>query len=799
YNNSKNNTNLIISRNVTIYGAKYYYNKKNLGDTIIDGQKVNRFFEISPNVTVNIYGINFINGNQKNNIINNSNNSNITANLSISIIGKGFDSLGYGAPGGAIYNKGTLRITNCKFENNTASNTGGAIYNSGNCIILNSSFINNTALAKYISNVIVMCGGTIYVYEGNGGAMANNGGNLTIKFSNFSYNNAIVGSDIYNINNSNLNIESSGFYYSSSDTGAIFNCKSSTLVINKSKLLGLQKDNKKIIFTEGKSIITNNNISSAYYGIFNSGTADIEKNNINNCFIAIQNNGKNVKINQNTLTNNSQAIYNIGSLVNISKNSIVNASIGIFNKGSYVIINKNIIKLNKIYVLKTKRISHSKNGRPIYVNRISYVSGIVNYGKNVTIEENKISAKKAKYFSFKGIINDEKNVKIINNRLNSLNIGINNLNSSLIKNNSLSNCNTGIYNNGVSAVIKFNKIYNCIIAINNEKSKASINNNYIEGKGKYGIYNTGTKTSINNNIVNVKVIDNEKGKDNSTINKTNTNLTINMIPDGYHRFTVDPGYYEYGIYNNGTKTVIKSNTLMSYGKYAIYNDINSLIIKNNNILDVQSPYGDPCVQPHISYRYGIYNAKNNVSISNNNIKSKLGVYNEGNSVKIANNTINSFSAIYNKGKYANITKNRLNYEYPLMYLKSTLNYGIINSGNNVKIGNNTVEDYYYGVYNIGDNTKINTNVINGKKEGFGIYISKKSKMNVFYKNKISKFKYGIFLNQAKPINYNFNNNKIIKNKIIENKIGLASIYKFKNKKNVFKGNKKNIINPKKGR
>lgn len=369
YKASDSNTNLIISRNVSIYGAKYYYKDKNIEDTVIDGGNYTRFFNISKGVTVNIYGITFINGNYKPSMaINSSNSSNYSISTAIPVvIGGNREILGYGGPGGAIYNEGTLNIDECKFENNLASNHGGAIYNSGNCNIIRSIFINNTALRYYYySNYGAMCGGSYYEYEGSGGAITNNNGNLTILYSNFTSNNATTGAAVYSINNSNLTIEYSGFYYNSVAKGAIYSCKSSNLSIIRSNLINNGKHGT-IIFTEGKakimynnisgaynsiysngnSTIMNNNIFKAYYGIYNYGFAIVEKNIIKSCVVGIYNEFNPIKILYNILNNNRYSIINYGSYSTIYGNTLKNISYGISNNADYVNIkNNNISAMN---------------------------------------------------------------------------------------------------------------------------------------------------------------------------------------------------------------------------------------------------------------------------------------------------------------------------------------------------------------------------------------------------------------------------------------------------------------------
>lgn len=149
----KNNTNIVINRNITISG-------KYANGTILDGERKSSFFEISRGVSVKLINLTFING-----------------------FNSGYSSFFLNG-GGAIRNYGELYIINSCFINNTQNSSlslssgGGAIKNVGNLSINNSYFINN--------------------YGVNGGAIFNVG-ELNINGSLFTNNRASFhGNDIYN-------------------------------------------------------------------------------------------------------------------------------------------------------------------------------------------------------------------------------------------------------------------------------------------------------------------------------------------------------------------------------------------------------------------------------------------------------------------------------------------------------------------------------------------------------------------------------------------------------------------------
>lgn len=170
-----NNGNLKITKSVNIYGAKYYYKDNRRGETIINAEQLNNIFTTSSGITVNIYGIKFINANP-----------------------------GEKSKGGIIYQDGTINIVDCTFSKNNAE-YGSAIYqNSGSLNIVNSVFENNNA----VFGTIYKRGGSLKitnsVFKNNnaeiwGGAICQYySGTTTISKSTFTENNAgTAGGAIY--------------------------------------------------------------------------------------------------------------------------------------------------------------------------------------------------------------------------------------------------------------------------------------------------------------------------------------------------------------------------------------------------------------------------------------------------------------------------------------------------------------------------------------------------------------------------------------------------------------------------
>ncbi len=205
--------------------------------TILDGENLNRIFFIQSGANVFIFNLTFINGNNTN--------------------------------GGAIQNNGTLTVNNCKFTSNTAgwngtsTNYGGAINNQGTLTVNNSIFNNNNARV----------GGAIYnnpyatldvndnTFSDNnarlGGAIYNHGTSF-VKGSTFTNNTAWRGGAIYNLNYDQLlNIDN-----------CVFNDNNATYIG------GAVYNNDGNVTVTG-SIFTNNSAPKMGGAVYNEGLFDV--------------------------------------------------------------------------------------------------------------------------------------------------------------------------------------------------------------------------------------------------------------------------------------------------------------------------------------------------------------------------------------------------------------------------------------------------------------------------------------------------------------------------------------------
>lgn len=300
--NGANNTNISIAKNMTITG-------NSPTETIIEGQGL--IFLINPNVNVIIQNLTLKNG---------------TA-----------------AFGGAICNYGTLRVENCTFVNNSATQAGGAITNwfgtlnvidctflnntspeggsilnlGGNCTVNGSTFINNTATNAFFggaaifdlqgnlnitgsnftnNNATASDGAAVYssgnlniygcTFTGNeGGAVINEYGTLNITTSNFRNNSAIYyGGAVYTYGN--CTVSSSNFTNNNAHDGGcigsfgILTVSDSTFTGNQAEELGGAIYIEGNLTVENCTFILNNGTSGG--AICNNGTSTINSSIFNN-------------------------------------------------------------------------------------------------------------------------------------------------------------------------------------------------------------------------------------------------------------------------------------------------------------------------------------------------------------------------------------------------------------------------------------------------------------------------------------------------------------------------------------
>jgi len=262
--------------------------------------------------------------------------------------------------GGAIYihDNDKFEIDNCEFINNSAKTDGGAIFNYGNnTYIHNSNFTDNKGTM----------GGAIYNYQNtnttvenssfrdniatkikSGGAIYNEGHNLSINNSNFKNNSNIA---IYTIVNS-TNISNSNFKDNEGVLGIGFSDSKVDLANSLWKNNSISNNSNGIIIVDGKRNELSNLILEGHddiWGISIYGTKNVLTNiSISNFSLGLLLNiGSSYNTFKNgTIKNNVYGVIIEGDVNNITGTNIINnTDYGIFvDSGEY-----NFINYNRIY------------------------------------------------------------------------------------------------------------------------------------------------------------------------------------------------------------------------------------------------------------------------------------------------------------------------------------------------------------------------------------------------------------------------------------------------------------------
>ena len=284
------------------------------------------------NITIN-KNMNILGQSEEGTIINGTNSNsifNIPSGITVSIINITLSN-GNSANGGAIYNDGILTINNTILMGNTATQSGGAINNQYAMIVNNSIFTNNTA---FFGGAIYNHGGAPYTpmtingstftnnYASDGGSIFNDigsGGLLNITNTNFLGNNATQsGGAVYTlyalaINNSTFTNNTATQNFG----GAIFdNCNYLTVPV---------------IITN--TTFTNNTATGGGALYTNINTLTITGSNFINNYAstngggAISNLDSILNITNTTFTNNTATTTGAGGAINNQFAMIVNNSI----------------------------------------------------------------------------------------------------------------------------------------------------------------------------------------------------------------------------------------------------------------------------------------------------------------------------------------------------------------------------------------------------------------------------------------------------------------------------------------
>ena len=446
--------------------------------------------------TYNEYGIkitknvNIIGQNTKNTIINSKGKQTFVIESNVKLESLTIKNAKSTINGGAIYNKGVLKLHGIKIETSYARNLGGAIYNTGTLNIKKSSFSSNNAK--------------------NGGAIFN-AKSLTVSRSTFNYNKAKdIGSAIYSINSaiisgtnftqninssicinkkSTITIKSASFSYNRGlNGGAIYN-RQSKLVIQKSAFKNnIATNNGGAIYSTGTTNIINSFFSN---NRAHDGGAIISKLKLNI---------KDTTLRFNNATTSGGAIKSTGNTViqtsTLQENRAKNA-------GALLVTTN---KATKTIIQKSKFVKNTaNNGAAAYIDGKTKLT--IDY---TTFTHN---TKNALFIKTTSAGNKIYNTSFTNNQAN--NGGAIKIEGSTI---SIDKCK-----------FKENKA-TLGGAIYNYKAKTTITNSLILNNQKYDLYNTKGKLVANYNWWGTNSVTNTRTYNVSR--KNNICMTLNVQSSG---------------------------------------------------------------------------------------------------------------------------------------------------------------------------------------------------------------------------------------------------------------------------
>ena len=610
---------------------------------------------------------------------------------------------GKAAEGGAIYNDGSLTLSDVKLSDNAADSYGGAVFNNGHLVVGNSVFDSNDIVNRGSASVDY---GGAAIYNWYDGVLTVSGSNFTNNIKNYKNGDRLVGavatigdatiSDSCFVNNAGRwggAISASGYLIAGDDVN--------TLTVSGSTF----KENGGLygagIFVAGSDFTVSDCVFDKNTAF---GKGNMTPNNNNGAAIVVTDTGKDITgaITGSNFTNNKAqyggAIYicegNIAISDSLFENNSADVEGGAIDIDSA--INNPVVTVeNSKFVNNTPQAIHNSKELHLGIetftdlqNAIDLVDGILTLDSDIAMTDDE-----AANFVNGVIIN--KNIRIDGkgHTIDAKNLGrifkINNWCDVTLTNVTLTNGNTtvggAIYNFGNLDLVHVN-------FVNNTAKYGGAIMNYAYGLVLDDSTFTNNTAKIGGAIYNSEdcfVVD----------NSTFTNNTAK----------IGGAIYNYGIgFVVGNSTFV--NNSAADGAGAILNGGRGFVVGNSTFANNTAKIGGAI------YNYGIGFVVGNSTFANNTAEDAGAVYNEGdNSVvgnsTFANNTAEDAGAVYNEGDNSVVGNSTF-----VNNTATSIGGAIINNGKLV-VDNSAFEDnaanYYGGAIFNWDDLQVTNSAFDG--------------------------------------------------------------------------------------
>ena len=653
---------ITINKDITIDGKGHTIDAKNLG----------RIFSIGEGFTVTLTNATLINGKAD--------------------------------KGGAIYNDGSLTLSDVKLSDNAADSYGGAVFNNGHLVIGNSVFDSNDIVNRGSASVDY---GGAAIYNWYDGVLTVSGSNFTNNIKNYKNGDRLVGavatigdatiSDSYFVNNAGRwggAISASGYLIAGDDVN--------TLTVSGSTF----KENGGLygagIFVAGSDFTVSDCVFDKNTAF---GKGNMTPNNNNGAAIVVTDTGKDITgaITGSNFTNNKAqyggAIYicegNIAISDSLFENNSADVEGGAIDIDSA--INNPIVTVeNSKFVNNTPQAIHNSKELHLGIetftdlqNAIGLVDGILTLDSDIAMTDDEAAGFVNGVAINKDIIIDGKGHTIDAKNLGRI-FKINNWCDVTLTNVTLTNGNAtvggAIYNFGNLDLVHVN-------FVNNTAKYGGAIMNYA-----YGL------------VLDDSTFTNNTAKIGGAIYNSEDCFVV-----GNSTFTNNTAKIGGAIYNYGIGFVVGNSTFVNNsaadGAGAIMNGGRGFVVGNSTFANNTATSKGGAI-----YNYGIGFVVGNSTFANNTAEDAGAVYNEGdNSVvgnsTFANNTAEDAGAVYNEGDNSVVGNSTF-----VNNTATSIGGAIINNGKLV-VDNSAFEDnaanYYGGAIFNWDDLQVTNSAFDG--------------------------------------------------------------------------------------